>query len=138
MIRRPPRSPLFPYTTLSRSWPTGSPTRPSAGPTGCAPCARNGSRNRPCPPRAASASVRSAASRRASLLPARQPLAVGLDAAPVEDVRVLHDGKAMRARQQLLALFDHGIVELLHQAAARADQVVMVLAVVEFIDRLAR
>lgn len=51
---------------------------------------------------------------------------------------MLHDGKAMRARQQLLALLDHGIVELLHQAAACADQVVMVLAVVEFIDRLAR
>src|SRR3712207_7914312 len=26
MIRRPPRSPLFPYTTLFRSWPDG-PTR---------------------------------------------------------------------------------------------------------------
>jgi hypothetical protein len=42
----------------------------------------------------------------------------------------LHDGKAMRARQQLLALLDHRIMELLHQAAARADQVVMVLAVI--------
>src|SRR2546426_8453817 len=42
MIRRPPRSPLFPYTTLSRSlgsiesnalmWPGFAPRWPSAGP----------------------------------------------------------------------------------------------------------
>src|SRR5256885_4592663 len=43
MIRRPPRSTLFPYTTLFRSgflpWPCRAPTRPSSafGPTSC-PC----------------------------------------------------------------------------------------------------
>src|SRR3712207_7770888 len=31
MIRRPPRSTLFPYTTLFRSWPVGLPARV----TGC-------------------------------------------------------------------------------------------------------
>src|SRR5437016_8522565 len=43
MIRRPPRSPLFPYTTLFRSTP------PRCTPISCcapaSPCPRNGSRN---------------------------------------------------------------------------------------------
>src|SRR5258706_1041064 len=30
MIRRPPRSPLFPYTTLFRSRPAGTPETPAA------------------------------------------------------------------------------------------------------------
>src|SRR3712207_8758695 len=33
MIRRPPRSTLFPYTTLFRSCQTDSPTAPPASPT---------------------------------------------------------------------------------------------------------
>src|SRR2546430_3477676 len=32
MIRRPPRSTLFPYTTLFRSWPNGRSRRETAGP----------------------------------------------------------------------------------------------------------
>src|SRR6266516_7431301 len=32
MIRRPPRSTLFPYTTLFRSWPSGRPIWPSPTP----------------------------------------------------------------------------------------------------------
>src|SRR2546422_6023528 len=31
MIRRPPRSTLFPYTTLFRSWPPAPPARPQPG-----------------------------------------------------------------------------------------------------------
>src|SRR3712207_8787419 len=44
MIRRPPRSPLFPYTTLFRSRAPGSPPPPSARTTrparsaACRPC----------------------------------------------------------------------------------------------------
>src|SRR3712207_7349997 len=34
MIRRPPRSTLFPYTTLFRSWSAGWPTRRQAGRSG--------------------------------------------------------------------------------------------------------
>src|SRR5690349_24712819 len=41
MIRRPPRSTLFPYTTLFRSWRGGARTRPSPGPP------RSGPRPRP-------------------------------------------------------------------------------------------
>src|SRR5256886_14616128 len=38
MIRRPPRSTLFPYTTLFRSWLEGTPPRLySVQATGCAP-----------------------------------------------------------------------------------------------------
>src|SRR3712207_8028484 len=56
MIRRPPRSTLFPYTTLFRSCPR---TRPSSAATGSgtgtagSPCARRGSaaRRRSRPPR---------------------------------------------------------------------------------------
>src|SRR3712207_7853271 len=49
MIRRPPRSTLFPYTTLFRSWPvsTSTPT-PAAGPrsTRCA-CSTTSDRRSP-------------------------------------------------------------------------------------------
>src|SRR5258708_13415860 len=43
MIRRPPRSTLFPYTTLFRSWPTVTPGRRCASPSSC-------SRRRPAKP----------------------------------------------------------------------------------------
>src|SRR5438067_8270162 len=44
MIRRPPRSTLFPYTTLFRSHDTGPPRRPARGHCRrlCLPCARRG------------------------------------------------------------------------------------------------
>src|SRR5258708_12686342 len=40
MIRRPPRSTLFPYTTLFRSAGSGRARGPSARPRTTAPCAR--------------------------------------------------------------------------------------------------
>src|SRR5438309_12041617 len=43
MLRRPPRSTLFPYTTLFRSWPKPTPSGP--------PSRRKGKRSSPlCPP----------------------------------------------------------------------------------------
>src|SRR4051794_41347304 len=45
MIRRPPRSTLFPYTTLFRSWPP----RRRAGDRPCSRCACRRS-SPPCPP----------------------------------------------------------------------------------------
>src|SRR2546426_7812038 len=62
MIRRPPRSTLFPYTTLFRSAPDatagvpGSPAAPRTPPrsdyrprAGLAPCRQCSKRGRPCP-----------------------------------------------------------------------------------------
>src|SRR5712675_3230219 len=46
MIRRPPRSTLFPYTTLFRSWPRGTMTRPRWSPSTPRPrCSRPRSRS---------------------------------------------------------------------------------------------
>src|SRR2546430_11272122 len=41
MIRRPPRSTLFPYTTLFRSWGTTAPSGSETVPRNSAPCAAN-------------------------------------------------------------------------------------------------
>src|SRR2546427_4426284 len=47
MIRRPPRSTLFPYTTLFRSPPPGAPSGPSARRRSCGPVPRPRRRRRP-------------------------------------------------------------------------------------------
>src|SRR3712207_8781528 len=46
MIRRPPRSTLFPYTTLFRSAATLTPARPRRSCSRCAPC-RSSTRTTP-------------------------------------------------------------------------------------------
>ena len=47
------------------------------------------------------------------------------------------DSEALSLGNRLLALFDLGIVKLFDLAAVKANQVIVVLAFVEFIDRLA-
>ena len=47
------------------------------------------------------------------------------------------DGESFELGHSLLALLDFGVVKLFHLAAVQADNVVVVLALVEFVDRLA-
>src|SRR3712207_8931878 len=47
MIRRPPRSTLFPYTTLFRSFPAGGATHPRGGSEGSSPAVRRPSGHGP-------------------------------------------------------------------------------------------
>ena len=55
----------------------------------------------------------------------------------VERHRVILDHPALGFGDAVLALFDFGVVELFHLAAAGAYEVVMVLTFVEFIDGFA-
>ena len=50
---------------------------------------------------------------------------------------MLGNRKAALGGDEMLALFDFGIIKLFNLAAIEADQVVMVTALVEFKDRLA-
>ena len=47
------------------------------------------------------------------------------------------DGEALGLGDRLLAIFDFGVVKLFYLTAVKADQVVVVLAFVEFVDRFA-
>lgn len=55
----------------------------------------------------------------------------------VQTQRMVCDGEAFSLGDRLLAVFDLGIVKLFDLAAVKANEVIMVLAFVEFIDRLA-
>jgi len=70
----------------------------------------------------------------------RRVLAVGavaLGAVGVQAERVVGDDKAFGQGHRMLAFLDFGVVKLFHLPAIEADQVVVVLALVEFKDRFA-
>ena len=50
---------------------------------------------------------------------------------------MVRDGEALGLSNCLLAIFDFGVVKLFDLAAVKANDVVVVLAFVEFVDRLA-
>src|ERR1700704_6584429 len=62
---------------------------------------------------------------------------VRLDAVRVEVELVVVDLEAALLGDLVLALLDLGVVELLHAAALKAHQVVVVAALVQLVDRLA-
>jgi len=59
-------------------------------------------------------------------------------AAGVDRQRVVGNLETFGQRHGLLAFFDFGVVELLDPAAVQADQVIVVLPLVDFVDGLAR
>ena len=55
----------------------------------------------------------------------------------VQTQRMVCDGEPLSLGDGLLAVFDFGVVKLLDLTAVKADNMIVVLAFVEFIDRLA-
>ena len=55
----------------------------------------------------------------------------------VQAQRMIRDSEALGLGDRLLAVFDLGIVKLFDLAAVKANEVIMVLAFVEFIHRFA-
>ena len=60
-----------------------------------------------------------------------------LGAPRIQTQCMVGDGKALGLGDRLLAVFDFGVVKLFDLAAVKADQVVVVLAFVELVDRFA-
>ena len=63
--------------------------------------------------------------------------ASGLITPRIQTQSVVRDGESLGLGDRLLAVFDFGVVKLFDLAAVKANEVVMVLAFVEFVDRLA-
>ena len=55
----------------------------------------------------------------------------------VQAQRMVRDSEALGLGNRLLAVFDLGVIKFFDLAAVKANEVIMVLAFVEFIDRLA-
>lgn len=55
----------------------------------------------------------------------------------VQTQRMVRDSEALGLGDRLLAAFDFGVVKLFYLAAVKADQMVVVLAFVELVYRLA-
>ena len=60
-----------------------------------------------------------------------------LSAPRIQAQGMVGDGEALGLGDRLLSIFDFGVVKLFDLAAVKADQVVVVLAFVEFVHRLA-
>ena len=55
----------------------------------------------------------------------------------IQTQRMVCDGKALGLGNRLLAVFDLGVIKFFDLAAVKADNMIVVLAFVEFVDRFA-